>query len=116
MRFGRYSFGSIEIDDVTYDHDVVLDDGRLRKRKKGPSKELRSRYGHTPLSIQEDIPWGCDRLLIGTGAAGSLPITEDVAEEAKRRGVQLVIMPTTEAIAELERAPTGTNAILHVTC
>jgi hypothetical protein len=41
---------------------------------------------------------------------------EDVAEDAKRRGVTLVILPTSEAIEELDRARKDTNAILHVTC
>jgi hypothetical protein len=36
MEFGRYVFGSIEIDGVTYEHDVVIEGGRIRKRKKGP--------------------------------------------------------------------------------
>jgi hypothetical protein len=25
-------------------------------------------FGHTPLSIEEDIPWKCRQLVIGTGA------------------------------------------------
>jgi hypothetical protein len=41
MEFGRYVFGSIEIDGVTYEHDVVIEGERTRKRKKGPSKALR---------------------------------------------------------------------------
>ena len=55
MRFGSFRFGSIEVDGTTYDHDLVIDRGDVRKRKKGPSKSLRSRYGHTPLSLGEDI-------------------------------------------------------------
>jgi hypothetical protein len=43
MEFGRYVFGSIKIDGVTYEHDVVIESGRIRKRKKGPSKALRGR-------------------------------------------------------------------------
>lgn len=116
MRFGRFAFGSIEVDGTTYDHDLVIDRGDVRKRKKGPSKALRSRYGHTPLSLGEDIPWSCRRLVIGSGASGALPVVDDFAEEASRRGVQLLVLPTAEAIDELERAPTDTNAILHVTC
>jgi hypothetical protein len=54
--------------------------------------------------------------VIGSGAAGSLPVVEDVAEEAERRDVALLVVPTSEAIEELEREPDGTNAILHVTC
>jgi hypothetical protein len=54
--------------------------------------------------------------VIGSGAAGSLPVVEDVAEEAERRGVELLVLPTSEAIEELERSPDATNAILHVTC
>ena len=67
MEFGRYAFGSIEIDGTTYQHDVVIDGGRIRKRRKGPSKALRSEYGHTPLTVAEDIPWSCRRLVIGSG-------------------------------------------------
>jgi hypothetical protein len=116
MRFDGFSFGSIEVDGRTYDHDLVIDRGEVRKRRKGPSKALRARYGHTPLSLQEDIPWDCRRLVIGTGAAGSLPVVEEFAGEASRRDVELVLLPTSEAIEELERAPADTNAILHVTC
>ena len=116
MRFEHYEFGSIRLDGTTYDHDLVIDGGEVRKRKKGPSRELRARYGHTPLSIQEDIPWNCRRLVIGSGAAGSLPIVDEVADEAERRGVELVVLPTSEAIEELERSPDDTNAILHLTC
>ena len=50
MRFGRFKFGSIQIDGVTYEYDVVIDGGSIRKRKKKPSKPFRNAYGHTPLS------------------------------------------------------------------
>jgi hypothetical protein len=116
MRFGPFTFGSIEVDGTTYEHDLVIDRGHITKRQKGPSKALRDRYGHTPLSLEEDIPWECERLVIGSGAAGSLPVVDEIAEEAARRDVEVVVLPTSEAIAELERAPLGTNAILHVTC
>ena len=59
MRFEECSFGSIRIDGVTYDHDVVIDRGEVRKRKKRPSKKFRQAYGHTPLSMEEEIPWMC---------------------------------------------------------
>jgi hypothetical protein len=116
MRFGRFSFGSIEVDGKTYEHDLVLDRNELRKRRKGPSKPFRQRYGHTPLSLAEDIPWNCTRLVVGTGANGALPVMEDVAEEARRRGVQLVVLPTSRALDELRGARKDTNAVLHVTC
>ena len=116
MRFGRFAFGSIEVDGTTYEHDIVIDRGEIRKRRKGPSKALRSQYGHTPLSLDEDIPWDCGRLVIGSGATGALPLVDGVAEEAARRGVQLIVLPTSQAIEELDRAQTDTNAILHLTC
>jgi hypothetical protein len=116
LEFGRFEFGSIEIERTTYEHDVVIDGGRIRKRKKGPSKTLRSTYGHTPLSAAEDIPWSCRRLVVGSGFAGSLPVLEDVVQEARRRGVELVVVPTVEAIETLRLDDPETNAILHVTC
>ncbi|PCE32432.1 MTH938/NDUFAF3 family protein [Burkholderia ubonensis] len=115
MRFEAFSFGFIRIDGVTYEHDVVVDHGQVRKRRKKPSRQFRDAFGHTPLSAAEDIPWKCHRLVIGTGT-GALPVMDEVKHEAKRRGVELVILPTAEAIAKLKEHPGQTNAILHVTC
>jgi len=115
MRFEAFSFGSIRIDGVTYKHDVVIDREHVRKRKKTPSKKFREALGHTPLSVEEDIPWKCRRLVIGTGT-GALPVMDEVKREAKRRGIKLVILPTVEAIAELKEHPDRANAVLHVTC
>jgi len=115
MRFEAFSFGSIRIDGLTYKHDVLIDRGHVRKRKKKPSKQFRVAFGHTPLSMEEDIPWECRRLVIGTGT-GALPVMDEVKHEAKRRHIDLVILPTAEAIAELKEHPDQANAILHVTC
>jgi hypothetical protein len=116
MRIEGFSFGSITIDGVAYEHDVVIDHDEIRKRKKKPSRRYRDTFGHTPLSAEENIPWKCHRLIIGTGAHGALPVMDDIKDEAKRRGVELVIAPTTDAIETLSDHPKGTNAILHVTC
>jgi hypothetical protein len=115
MHFEAFSFGSIRIDGVTYEHDVVIDRDQVRKRKKKPSKKFREAFGHTPLSVEEEIPWKCRRLVIGTGT-GALPVMDEVKREAKRRGIKLVILPTLEAIAELKKHPDRANAVLHVTC
>ena len=115
MRFEEFSFGSIRIDGVSYDHDVVIDRGEVSNRKKKASKKFREGFGHTPLSLEEEIPWRCRRLVVGTGT-GALPVMEEVKAEAERRKIELLILPTTDAIEELKRQPDRTNAILHVTC
>ena len=115
-RITNYTFGSIRIDGTTYDRDVVIDRGAVRRRRKKASKQFRDGYGHTPLSLQEDIPWDCKRLVVGTGALGALPVMEEVEMEAARRGVELVSLPTADAIKLLRHKSEGSNAILHLTC
>ncbi|MGA2614310.1 MAG: MTH938/NDUFAF3 family protein [Spirochaetia bacterium] len=111
----KFSFGSVCIDGVTYDYDVVIEHGDVRKRKKKASKELRNEFGHTPLSLAENIPWSCRRLVVGTGASGAMPVMDDVRDEASRRGVELVVVATEQAIELLNKQPEDTNAILHIT-
>ena len=115
MRFEEFSFGSIRIDGVSYENDIVIDRGEVRKRKKKASKKFREAFGHTPLSLEEAIPWKCRRLVIGTDT-GALPVMKEVKAEAKRRKIKLMILPTAEAIEKLRQQPAGTNAILHMTC
>ena len=116
MRFEHFEFGAIDIDGVTYDHDLVVDRGEVHRRKKKASKKFRAEFGHTPLSVEENIPWKCACLVIGTGAAGQLPVMDDVRRKARDRGVKLVVLPTAKAIKVLEQHPKTTNAVLHITC
>ena len=115
MKFQQFSFGEIRIDGIAYGNDVVIDRGKVGKRKKKASKKFRDAFGHTPLSLEEKIPWTCRRLVVGTGE-GALPVMDQVKREAKRRKVELLILPTEEAMELLNRHAKSTNAILHVTC
>jgi hypothetical protein len=117
MQVQLLRFGSIEVEGQKYQNDIVIDGGRVRDRKKKPSKPYRKEFGHTPLSADEELPWGGGQLIIGTGAYGSLPIMPQVLEEAGRRGVDLTAVPTEEAcrlIADVDQSKV--HAVLHVTC
>jgi hypothetical protein len=60
MKWGKFRFGSVKIDGDKYKNDIVLDQGAIRKRKKKLSRPFRAQFGHTPVSLKEDIPWGPD--------------------------------------------------------
>ena len=116
VKIDHFSFGTIRIDRETYEQDVVIDRGEVKLRKKKRSKRFRDEFGHTPLSVEEKIPWKCAHLVIGTGEQGALPVMPQVLEEAKRRGVKVAAVKTTKAIELLQGAGVDTNAVLHVTC
>jgi hypothetical protein len=115
MHFEEFSFGSTRIDGLRYEHDVVIEHSEVRKRKKEASKRFHDLFGHTPLSVEEEIPWKCRRVVIGTDG-GALPVMQEVKLEAKRRKVDLLVLPTEQTIAVLKKKPAETNAILHLTC
>ena len=115
MKARLVTSGEVEINSQRYTYDVVIAGGTIRRRDKTPSKPLKSEYGHTPLSAQEDIPWDCERLIIGTGLHGALPVLDAVRLAAEDHYVELVIVPTAEACQLLEDADLSrTHAILHV--
>ena len=117
MKARWIGFGEIELDGRRYDYDVVIGDGEIARRRKKPSKRYRDRFGHTPLSADEELPLHGPRLIVGTGAYGSLPVMPEVGEEARRRGVELVTVPTEEALRMLDGADRDdVCAVLHVTC
>jgi len=102
VHFEKFSFGSMQVDGRVYDFNLVIDPGEIRKR-------YRDAYGHTPVSVEADIPWRCRRLVVGTGAEGRLPVMAQVEKDARRRKVELVVLPTKDAIAILNRADLRSN-------
>src|SRR5437870_9691268 len=117
MKARLVKFGEIDVEGKRYTHDVVSEGGKVRKSKKGPSKEFREKFGLTPLSAGEEIPWGGKRLIVGTSAHGALPVMDEVLAEAKRRGIEVIAAPTVEVCQLLEEVKKGqAYAILHCTC
>ena len=114
----KSEFGWIEIDQVRYDHDVIIHrDGSITKRSKKKSKELKSTYGHTPLSYQELEVVKKEKpkiVYIGTGQYGDLPITPEAERELRR--FETVIRPTPEIMDMLKKEHRSFIAIIHVTC
>jgi len=100
MRFEDFAFGCIRVDGTAYDHDLVIDHGKIHKRKKQQSKKYRESFGHTPLSVEERYrgiaaSWSTAR------EWSALPVMNEVKREARRRGVELLILPTGKAIEVL---------------
>lgn len=117
MNIKCVGFGEIEINGKKYDHDLVIDSGEIHKRKKKPSKKYKEQFGHTPISLDEKIPWGGTELIIGIGFDGQLPVMPNVVENAKSRGISLVQRTTPEVCKILAKKDIKkTRAIIHVTC
>lgn len=114
MKVNYFEFGKLVIDDEEYAKDIIISKGKIKKRNKKASKRYRSQYGHTPVSVQENIPWDCKTLIIGTGQYGSLPVMKEVNEKAEKLGVGLLLRTTPEALNHINDK--NTNFILHLTC
>jgi hypothetical protein len=114
MKVKNLSFGSVTIDGETYIKDIIIDNGVIKKRKKAESKKYSNRFGHTPLSPDENIPWNCKRLIVGAGHSSGLPVMDEVRDIAVSKGVELVVMSTPEAVEHINDP--HSNLILHLTC
>jgi hypothetical protein len=73
MRIDQFSFGSIRIDGVIYEHDVVIARGWVRKRKKKSSKPFRDAFGHTRCLSRRASPGTAGAWWSGPGHTGPFP-------------------------------------------
>ena len=114
MNVENVKFGQIIIDGQEYSKDIVIDKGLISRRDKKASKAMKSGFGHTPLTLGENIPWDCKILIVGTGQYKRLPIDNSVRDKAQEAGVLLKEMSTPRAVDHINDP--DTNLILHLTC
>jgi hypothetical protein len=114
MEVNSFSFGRIEIDGKSFEKDIVISKASIEKRQKKSSKHLKQSFGHTPLTLEENIPWDCRVLVVGTGIYGMLPVLDEVKIKADDLGVSLITEKTQDAVKHINEK--YTNFILHLTC
>jgi len=111
-------YGWVEMQGNRYEFDVVVHvDGSITKRDKGPSKQKKEKYGHTPLTRKELKALKKEEpamIIIGTGHSGAMPLTPKA--EKFLEDYTYFIGKTPEALETLATCVDKAVAVLHVTC
>jgi hypothetical protein len=112
------AFGSITIEGVDYDHDVVVTPaGEIVERR----KELSKRATGTSHVVSKDeaeflLGLGARRLIVGSGQSGVLRLSDEARALFNQHGCDLTIAPTPEAIELYNAAGEPVTAMFHTTC
>jgi hypothetical protein len=111
-RLQDYSFGRLLVDGEEHDRDLIVLPGRIVAnwwRREGHSLAIEDLA-----DVQDELP---EKLILGTGAQGQLRPPDAVLEELERRGIDVEVLHTDEAVrryGELDERRTA--AALHLTC
>jgi hypothetical protein len=111
-RLTDYSFGRIVVDGEEQTRDVIVLPDRLLSdwwRQEGHSLAIEDFR-----EVEGELP---EKLILGTGAHGQLRPPRAVIEELERRGIDVEVLLTGEAVrryGELDERHTA--AALHLTC
>ncbi|HEX9114627.1 MAG TPA: MTH938/NDUFAF3 family protein [Anaerolineae bacterium] len=111
-------FGSITVDGVRYEHDIIIRlSGRVRKRKKVLSKEM---YGTShKISLAEILELyrpSAERLIVGTGHEDQVRLSPEAIDFLAQHQVHLTLLPTPKAVKEWNQAEGYVLALFHITC
>jgi len=115
MRISLYDFGKITVDGEAFTRDIIIGPG-------GVDSPWWRQEGHNLVPQDLDLAWRQvpDVLVVGTGYYGRLRVPEETARWVRAQGVELIALPTTEAVArfnDLDAKGEGTVvAAFHLTC
>ena len=84
-------FGSITIDQVVYDHDILITlSGEIKKRKKKLSKKV---FGTSHILSREEARYiyetGTDSIIIGSGQNGQMTLSDEAAKYFHKKKCQV---------------------------
>jgi len=118
MEIENTTFGTITIDGMTYEHDVVVRlCGDVVKRKKKLSKKY---YGTSHVLSKDEAKFvferGCEQLIVGSGQMGNVHLSPEAEGYFAKKGCKVVLQPTPEAIHLFNRSNARKIGLFHATC
>lgn len=111
-------FGSITIDGDCIEHDIVIRlSGEVTKRHKKLSKAVHGTSHIVSLAEAEYLyEKGAGRLIVGTGQSGMVTLSVEAADFFAKKGVDIDLAPTPDAVARWNKAHGAVIGVFHVTC
>jgi len=114
----KSSFGSITVEGVDYEHDIIITlGGKVKKRKKKLSKAV---YGtsHT-ISLDEAeyvFQEGSEGIIIGSGQYGVAELSKEAAGFLQQKNCEVKLFSTPDAIREWNGVQGKWIGLFHITC
>jgi len=110
-KINSYTFGSITVDNVTYNHDIyILPSGKVEQRQ----------YGHTFTKDEVDyvLKENPDVIIIGRGASGLASLSSEAKALLQDNGMELIEADTPNITDKFNRLNEAKRvaAMIHVTC
>ena len=112
-------FGSITIEDVIFNHDVVIRlDGQVKRRKKKLSKAV---YGTSHIISLDEAKHvyeeGAKLLIIGAGQYLRVKLSDEAEEFYKKKKCKVKLLDTPEAIKSWNKTEEQKMiGLFHITC
>ena len=114
MKIDGTGFGWISVDNVRYNHDIII----------FPDRNIKNRYedfkGDSHILNKEEaekvIGSGAEIIVVGTGQSGILSIPEETSQFLSKRGIKLIAEPTPKAILTFNNIAGKKCALFHTTC
>jgi len=111
-------FGSVGLDDETYDRDIyILAGGQVKKRRKKLARQV---YGTSHKIGPDELARLCKGrpriVFIGTGQQGVAELTEEGKRYLETRGIDYAALPTPQIVASYNACEKPKAALIHVTC
>ena len=117
------SFGSVTIDGVIYDHDVVILPDEIIRRKKEITK---NKHGTSHKFTKEEMKFYLNRVdisdinlvIVGTGQYGKLGLKPETKKLLEENDIEYEQVKTPELIKQYKNSDSRKNSItiIHVTC
>ena len=114
MKIDSTGFGWISVDNVRYNHDIIIfSDGKIKNRYedfKGDSHTLSIEEAKKVIGKEAEV------IVVGTGQSGVLSIPDDTGGFLTKQKIKLIAEKTPQAIKTFNSLASKKCAVFHVTC
>ncbi len=112
------AFGSIQIGNEKYDHDVFISlNGSINKRKKKLSKEVFGTSHVISLAEAEYIyEDGADILILGCGWMGKVKLSDEARNFFEKNHITTYLESTPKAVERWNETSGNGIGLFHITC